>query len=457
MTLRQPSISERAKGWLKASGERGFQSAEIYYENRETLMVRVRQGEIEQYTVSEVQGMALRATIQGKTGSAYTERLDEEAISEWLDAVEQNAALQEDRASVLMYDGSLEANTLPSSKAAPSTPSTEELVNWVKKLETYALGLHPAVSRVQNCQIGIVQDTRALIHSTGLHKEDTNGFMYAALGVIAGEGDDVKTAYATKRLTELNDEALIEIAQKAVHEASSLLGAKSLPSGRYPAVLSHKVAATLLGVYQTVFSAEQVNRGLSYYGDREGQVIANPIIQLLEDPVHPDAPFSTVFDAEGVPTTRKAIIENGTLKQFMSHLKSAAKAQRSSTGNAGRASYKGEVDVAPTNLYVQNGPSTLEELFAQMKDGLYITDIQGVHSGTNKVSGDLSLAAHGFWVEGGVIARPVHQITISGNYYELLQEVEALANNMEFTLPTAQRSSYASPAWLLPSIAVAGE
>lgn len=140
----------------------------------------------------------------------------------------------------------------------------------------------------------------------------------------------------------------------------------------------------------------------------------------------------------------------------MSHLKSAAKKQNASTGNAGRASYKREIEVAPTNLYIENGGASLDDLFAQMNDGLYIVEVQGVHSGTNKVSGDFSLAAHGFWVENGAIARPVHQITISANYFDLLKEVKALGNDMEFTLPIGQRSSYASPSWLIPSIAVAG-
>jgi PmbA protein len=274
--------------------------------------------------------------------------------------------------------------------------------------------------------------------------------------VIVQEGSDVKTGTCIRKIDQLSDESLQEIARKAVNEAVSMLGAKSLKSGDYPVVLRHDVATSLLEVFHTVFSAEQVQKGLSYYQGRIGEDIASPLITIIDDPGSETAAFQTPFDADGVPTYKKTLIEQGKLTTFLHNLKTAEKEAVSSTGNASRSSYKSGIEIAPSNLFIANGENSFEDLLKKVGNGVLITDVQGTHSGTNDVSGDFSLAADGYWIENGEMVRPIHQITISGNYFHLLNQVEALANDMEFSLPS-KNGSFASPSWFVPSLAVAGE
>lgn len=126
------------------------------------------------------------------------------------------------------------------------------------------------------------------------------------------------------------------------------------------------------------------------------------------------------------------------------------------TGNANRASFKSPVSIAPTNFYIMPGGSSYDELVARLEDGLIIINVQGLHSGANPVSGDFSLGAYGYRVENGRVTGAVDQITISGNFFSLLQDVEEIGSDLEFGIPSSG-SNVGSPSLLIRALAVAGK
>jgi PmbA protein len=150
-----------------------------------------------------------------------------------------------------------------------------------------------------------------------------------------------------------------------------------------------------------------------------------------------------------------AVIEQGVLKTFLHNTKTALKDGVDSTGHAYKASYKGTLSIAPSNFYIENGPQTYDELIESMEEGIMITSVQGLHSGTNVVSGDFSLAAHGYYVKHGKIEKPVNQITIAGNFYELLNNIEAIGDDLQFGRPSG--GYVGSPTLKIKSLAVAGK
>jgi PmbA protein len=237
----------------------------------------------------------------------------------------------------------------------------------------------------------------------------------------------------------------------AVEYAVRMLDAAPIPSGKMPAVFRYDAMADLLGWFSSVFSAEAAQKGLSLLKGREGEIIAAPCLTLTDDPLLPGGLSSRAFDDEGVATYTKRIIDGGKLTTLLHNLKTARVQGVSSTGNAAKASYASPVRVAPSNLFISPGDRTLDELLRELSEGLLVTEVAGLHAGANGVSGDFSLSAKGFTVRGGVMNRAVEQITVAGNFFTLLQSIEAIGSDLHFGMSDA-----GSPSVRVAEISVAG-
>ena len=156
---------------------------------------------------------------------------------------------------------------------------------------------------------------------------------------------------------------------------------------------------------------------------------------------------SCPFDREGAATYKKNVIEGGVLTTLLHNRKTAKKAGVRTTGNAA-----GSGSVAPSNLFIQPGTATEEELLDHMGDGLYLTDVTGLHAGANAVSGDFSLLSCGFEVKNGKKVRAVEQFTVAGNFYQLLADVLEVGDNLLF-----DGSPIGSPSVRVKALSVAGE
>jgi len=242
------------------------------------------------------------------------------------------------------------------------------------------------------------------------------------------------------------------VADVAVEEALRAVGGASLPSGNYPVILRWDAMSSLLQTFSGVFSAEQAQKGLSRLADKVGAVIAAPCVTLVDNPLLPGGFNSQPFDAEGVPTFHKDVIDAGKLLTLLHNMKTAAKAGVSSTGNAHKASFASPVTVAPSNFFLQAGRRSLRQLEESMGDGLVITDLSGLHAGANAVSGDFSLLCKGYEVKGGRFSRAMEQMTVSGNFYTLLKEITEVASDLRF-----DPSGIASPSVRVREMTLAGE
>ena len=165
-----------------------------------------------------------------------------------------------------------------------------------------------------------------------------------------------------------------------------------------------------------------------------GEKIACEKFTLIDDPHLENGEGSCSFDSEGVPTKYKELISKGILKTYLYNLKTAKKDGVQSTGNAAKGGYKGTIGISPFNLYVKKGEVSFDELLKKMDRGVIITDFAGLHSGLNSVSGDFSLAAEGFIVENGKKGKAFNQITVAGNFFELLLNIEEIGEDMKFSL-----------------------
>lgn len=162
------------------------------------------------------------------------------------------------------------------------------------------------------------------------------------------------------------------------------------------------------------------------------------------------------FDAEGSPTHKKNIVENGVFQTLLYNLKTAAVAGKKTTGNASKAGYNAAVGIRPFTMYLAGGEISEEELLKQAGNGVYITDLSGLHAGANPISGDFSLQSAGFMIEDGKKTAYVKSFTVAGNFYDLLKNVRCVASNVK--LPRAMGSTaFGAPSVLVDGLSVAGK
>ena len=444
-------LFERAR---QKAGNADF-ACEACWESGESFEVQIKDGEIYQYNVSEGSGLGFRVLTGGKVGYASTQILDEDAIDLLADGALENAAVVESEDRQFLFPGS---DSYPEVRLFE--PALEEIdaprkIEMAKELERLTLAQDARIVQAEDCAIFSGRSCRAIVNSLGLDVACEGNLLGGYVSAVAREGDRVNTGFKLFFTMDPKDVDLERIAREAAGEALAGLDAAQADSGAYRVLLRSDVAGALLATFWGVFSADSAQRGLSRLKGREGEQIAAPCVTLMDDPHRPGSASSAPFDGEGVATSPKAVIDAGRLTTLLHNLKTAHKQGVSTTANASRPGYAVPVGVAPTNFYFKPGEGDLDAMLARLGDGLLITELQGMHAGANPVTGDFSLAAKGFLVKDGRKGDAVNQITVAGNFYDLLRNVEAVGGDLEFHAPGT--SCFGSPSLLVGKLSVAGK
>lgn len=433
-------------------GKDKFEDMEVYVEKVKTIEIAVFNGEIDKYNISDTEGLSLRGINENKMGYSYTEKVDESSIDMLIEEAYENGKHIDALEKEIIFSGSDRYEEVDNfNKELQETP-LENKIEFTKALEKEALSLDSRIVAVNYCMYNEVEYSKYLINTKGLNLEDNGNLAYAFVVVVAKEGEDTKTGISYVISKDFKDFDYKKLAKEAVNEALSLLGAKPVKSKEYPVVFRNDVFANILGAFQSVFYAERVQKGLSLLKDKIDEPIATKKFTLVDDPFVEGGFNTSPFDGEGTATYCKKIIDEGVLKTYLYNWKTALKDGVESTGNGHRNSYKSSISTSTTNLYVEKGDKSLEEILKTIDQGVMIIDVQGLHSGLNPVSGDYSLPAHGYEIENGKIKRPINQITIAGNFFETLMDIEEVGNDFKFGM-----NGVGSPSIKIKKLAVSGE
>ncbi len=437
---------------MESSKKKGIEESELYYSDGESFTVKVFEGDISDYKVSEARGISLRGLYHGKMGYSYTEIFDDKSVNLLTDEVIESAEIIDSGDEEIIFEGSESYRELKLYNEDYTKVCIEEKIEFIKKLENACMEIDPRVHKVDYCIFGDGIGERIIKNSKGLELSQKGNSAYAYVSVVVRENDETKTGSAYKISNDFSEFNVDELAKKAVEEAISMLGAKPISSGEYRIVMKNKTFASLIQSYSGLFSAENVQKGMSQLKGKLGHTLASEKFTLVDDPFLENGTSSRSFDDEGVATEYRKIVENGVLKTYLYNLKTAKKDGVKTTGNATKASYKGTMGISPSNFYLEKGNFDFKTLLEKLSDGLYITQLDGLHAGINKISGDFSLAARGYYVRNGQIERPVNQITVAGNYFEMLKSIEEIGDDLEFTM-----SSVGSPSVLIKSLNISGD
>ena len=433
----------------------GLEEMEIYFSRSKSFSTRVFQKEVDSYNVSAAQGVGFRARFAGKVGYAYAETLDQDSVELLVEGAKANAQIIDSEDEIEFFAGSSSYPEVIAYNPDLEKVSAEDKIAFARELEAEAFAADERVSMVNWAATGYSESEVYIANTKGLEESFRRNGAYGVVAALVREEEQVKNG---RRIVFGNDWSLFDakkLAQEAVQEGTSLLGADSVHSGDYPILLRHDVAYGLLETFAPVFSAESVQKGLSLLAGKLGEEIASAKVTLVDDPLLKNGGASAPFDGEGVATRKKNVIEQGKLVTFLHNLKTARKDGVESTGNASRASFKSPVGISPANFFIEPGEKSFDELVEALDRGIIIIDVQGLHSGANPVSGDFSLGAYGYLVEQGRVVRPVDQITVAGNFFKLLAAVEEVGSDLQFGAPGHQ-GHIGSPSLIIKSLSVAG-
>lgn len=439
-------IAEEAK-------KAGIDQFELYYTSSESTEIEMFNGEAQNYTAGFTGGVSFRCIVNKKAGVSYTQELSESQARRMVQAALDNALTLEKDEEVFLYEGGGEYENVE--KTCMPVLSGEELNKWAKDANDALLKSHEKIT--DRNQTGVSTDVLeiSLMNSNGVDlswKASIDTLMMAA--VVADE-KNTNDAYCVKRL-DPKDWDLEKFAKETADKAAAKLGADPAPTGAYPVVFSPEAFASLLAVYSAAFSAESVQKGMSALSGKTGEKIAADFITLTDDPFYKENPVRRNFDAEGVPTHKKNIIEKGILKTFLYDLSTAHAEGKKSTGNASRASYASPVAIRPATLVLEPGAVSEEELLKMAGNGVFINSLGGLHAGANPISGDFSLQSAGFMIEQGKKTVPVSSFTVSGNFFELLKQIKALSDKAEIQ-GAGSLTAFASPCVLAEGLSISGK
>jgi len=426
MSPAPPELPAAAARAVEAALAAGAADAEAFALQDDGREVRVHGGEVESLTAATERGVGVRAWIGGRVGYAYGTDLSEHGLATVGGRAAEGAAVadEDEFAAPPRPEGQpprLDGLTDPS----VSDWETARVVELALAVEATALAADDRIAGVEQAVYADSAELVAIHSSAGVEGSFQASSAYAYLQAMAdGEGSrETGLGFGLARgPAGLEPE---EIGREAAERAVSMIGAGKPDSRACPVVLDTTVAASFAGLIGGTLGADGVQRGRSPFAELLGEEVASEALVLTDDGLDPEGLASSPFDGEGTPRRRNELIAGGHLLTFLHDSYTARRAGTTSTANAGRGSYRSQPSVSPSNLVVGTGELDLEGLFAEAGEGVYVTDVAGLHSGVNPVSGVFSVGASGRAIAGGDLAQPLREFTIASDLVSMLRAVRA--------------------------------
>lgn len=410
--------------------------------------VEVFEGKISNTEISRSAALGIRVIDQSRPGLAFTEKLSCEALEICLADALAHAQLTDPVLFRLPEPAAAAGRSFDRRSADFDRVGFPELTQFAKKMEAELRSADLRIENVPYTGASRSATTEYFLNSHGVRYSLTHEEFGAYTAAVAAQGDQKKMGFASNARTDFSELGALPLAALAAERAVSQLGATPVSSGRYTVLFSNRVSGQLFSLYQSPFFAEVVQRGQSRLAGKLGQQIASECLQLRSDALDPALPGSRAIDSEGTPTTNLPVIVSGRLTNFLYNLEAAAFDQRPATGNGVR-SVGAKAGTGFKNLVVAPGQRSRADLLSAGRV-LLVDKLEG-SSGCSAVSGEFSIGAQGFLFENGQMLKPVDRITLSSNFFDILQQIEDIS--CEYN---DQYSSVRVPDVLVGGIAVAG-
>nr|WP_314073307.1 TldD/PmbA family protein [uncultured Roseococcus sp.] len=407
---------------LEAARRAGADQADALLVHSASLAVQRRLGAIEQLERSESTDVGLRVFLGNRM--AIVSGTDA-SLSGFAALAERAVAMaqvvpEDGYATLLDAPEPIDAASLD--LADEAEPDADALLARAALAEEAALGVQ-GVTNSEGGSAGWSRGSRALATSRGFFGAYTRSSHSVSATALAGEGTGMQRDYdyaSTAFLSDLED--AVAVGRRAGEQAVARLNPVRPKSTKLSVVYHPRVANSLLGHLVGAINGASIARGTSFLKDALGKQILPASMSVMDDPLRPRGMRSRPFDGEGQRGQRRALVENGVLTTWLLDGRSAKQLGLTTTGHAARGT-GGPPGPAPTNLWLQPGALSPEALMADIREGLYITELIGM--GVNGITGDYSRGAAGFMIRDGKLAEAVSEITIAGKLPEMFLAMTA--------------------------------
>jgi PmbA protein len=422
-------LEDLARRAADAATTAGASDAEAWAEGGRSREIRVHAGEVESLTEASGRGVGIRAWMGTRAGYAYGTDLSDAGLTDLAEAAVGAARVADEDESSAAPEPSREPADIPGLRdEGVALTETAEVIDLAKGIERAALDRDERVTGVEEVVYVDEDSSAAIATSRGVSGEFAASVAYSFLQAMATQDSEVQTGlgFGVARSPRALDAG--EIGEEAGDESSSMLGATKPESRTCPVVLSDRVAASFAGFIGGALCADEVQRGRSPFADRLGDELASTALRIADDGTDPGGLASAPFDGEGTPRGRTPLLGDGKLLAYLHDSYTARRGGATSTGNAARASYRSPPSVSTSNLMIEPGELSLDELLERAGDGVYVTEVAGLHSGVNPVTGRYSVGATGKAIRGGELAEPLREFTIAGDLISTLAAVQAVGS-----------------------------
>jgi PmbA protein len=428
--------------------------AEVAVHSGSHLSVKVRMGERELVEEAGSRALGLRVMVGQRVASTYTSDLSEAGQRTLIEDALELARLSEPDE----FAGPPDSSELSSRSQWAELETFDETVSQISADEALSRSLRgeraafdfdPRITNSEGSTFTRARGVSALVTSGGFAGSDYGTYASIVVNPVADdEGGKKRSGFhwsASRYYADLEDST--EVGEEAARRTVAQLGAKKLPTQELPVIFDKDAARSILGLFAGCVLGGSIWRKSSYLVDRVGTRVASHLVDIVDDPLLPRAPGSRAFDGEGLLSRRNVVVEAGVLQTYLMDTYSARKLGLKSTGSASR-SPSGGISPSTSNLILKANAQSRDALIAETKHGLYVTGMMGF--GFNAVTGDFSRGASGFLIQDGELSDPVSEVTISLNLDQLLQRIDAVADDLD------QRTAVASPTFRVSSMTLAG-
>jgi PmbA protein len=425
----QSGLLQRAQQLIDAARRAGADAADAVAVRGIAQSVEVREGSVEESERSEDDNIGLRVFVGRRQAVVSTNDMSGEAIDGLAErAVAMARVAPEDRFAGLAEPEFLAQSIPDLDLLDPNLPTVEQLEETARSVEAAGLAVK-GVTKSGGASASAGIGGMVLVTSHGFHGAYLGSSHNIGMQAIAGDGTAMERDYdysSTRHLSDL--ESAAAIGRSAGERAIKRLNPRKVSTRRVPVVFDPRVAGSLVGHLASAINGSAIARKTSFLKDKLGEQLFSANIRIIDDPLRVRGLRSHPFDAEGVAGEQRAIIADGKLTTWILDCATARELGLKTTGHAQRG-VGSTPSPGATNLHIEPGTATPDQLIADIADGFYVTDLIGM--GANMVTGDYSRGAAGFWIEHGQLTYAVSEVTIAGHLLEIFRTLTP-ANDLTF-------------------------
>jgi len=417
-------MAEQVLDQVMSAGATG----DLIVDEGETLSLKALDGELEEYKVSSSRIFGLRVINNGHIGTAYSEAVDEEALSSMVGQALNNASFGKVESHENILPNSDHLTTDDALLCPQEQISIEQKIEMALEIESQLT----AKDKVKNVPYNGVQDItsqRHIFSSAGLNALTRSRMCAAYAYALAEDGEKNAmqgSSQVSRLFSGLNASAVID---KTHAKCIGLLDGKPVPSKHYDVIFDSDCQPSVFGVFAMMLSGKAAKDGINPMRDKIGSVIADSRLSVFDNPLNIEGFGYHLFDAEGTATEKTELIVDGCLQTLIHNSATASHFDTNTTGHANRGP-RSTLGVNLHQVEIAKGSEDLSTLHSG--EYLELTDLTGLHSGANAISGNFSFGASGYLCKDGERIQAVRGITVAGNFYEMLNKISMIGSQQHW-------------------------